>query len=296
MARESEIPVAAVGIEPVGEENRQEVVYFLHEQMEPSRDLDFWRRVVSPPWPRCGPNEGFALRAPDRGIVGVYIAYYSELEEEGDRRVPVCNLGTWCVLPEFRLHSLKLLKRLLGQEGYLFTDFTPSQRVVSINSRLGFEPLSGTKLRGYLTFPQLRGLRGARVLTGEQARARLETSPNATPYAYHAGIPGIEQVVITDGDEDCHVIYRRSRRHGIPLAVVLYVSNRELLVRHRARLGWFLLFRRGVPAVFAERRVALGLSWLSKETGAPRLRMVLGDRELAERVDYRFSELTCLPN
>ena len=49
-----------------------------------------------------------------------------------------CNLGAWCVLPEHRFHALRLLKALLAQDGYHFTDLSPSGNVVGLNERLGF--------------------------------------------------------------------------------------------------------------------------------------------------------------
>ena len=78
-------------------------------------------------------------------VVGAQLAFYSERSIDG-RRERFCNLGAWCVLPEYRFHSLRLLKAALGQQGYHFTDLSPSGNVVDINSRLEFRFLDTTTI------------------------------------------------------------------------------------------------------------------------------------------------------
>ena len=46
--------------------------------------------------------------------------------------------------PGYRLHGLRLLKAVLRQEGYHFTDLSPSGNVVGINERLRFRFLDTT--------------------------------------------------------------------------------------------------------------------------------------------------------
>ena len=88
------------------------------------------------PWDVDAPNAGFMLLDGDT-VVGAHLAFYSERTIDG-RRERFCNLGAWCVLPEHRFHGLRLLKALLAQDGYHFTDLSPSGNVVPLNERLGF--------------------------------------------------------------------------------------------------------------------------------------------------------------
>ena len=69
-------------------------------------------------------NTGFMLLG-DGAVGGVDLASYSERTISG-RRERFCNLGAWCVLPEFRFHALRLLKALLAQDGYHFIDLSPA--------------------------------------------------------------------------------------------------------------------------------------------------------------------------
>src|SRR5262252_10291494 len=99
-----------------------------------------WARSrLAGPWKVEAPNHGFMLRDGQR-IVGAFTAFYSERLVAGTME-RFCDLGTWYVLPEFRFYSIRLIKALLAQDGYHFTALTPSKKVVSIQSRLGFHPL-----------------------------------------------------------------------------------------------------------------------------------------------------------
>ena len=95
-----------------------------------------WARSLDVPWRVDKPNNGFML-LDDGRLVGAHLAYYSERLIDG-RPERFCNLGACCVLPEHRFHSLRLLKALLSQEGYHFTDLSPYGSVIALNERLDF--------------------------------------------------------------------------------------------------------------------------------------------------------------
>ena len=78
------------------------------------------------PWKVDAPNHGFMLRDGQR-VVGVQLAFYSERLVAG-RAERFCNLGAWCVLPEYRFHSIRLLMAVLAQDGYHFTSLSPVDR------------------------------------------------------------------------------------------------------------------------------------------------------------------------
>ena len=56
-----------------------------------------------------------------------------------------CNLGSWCVLPDYRSRSISLLNALLAQEGYNFTILSPDAGPQEILAWLRFRFL--TRLR-----------------------------------------------------------------------------------------------------------------------------------------------------
>ena len=111
------IPIADADVAPVAE--------FLHAELNSNVSARAWARAMNVPWKVDAPNHGFALVGDGR-VVGAYLALYSERTIDG-RAERFCNLGAWCVAPEYRFHSVKLLKALLAQEGYHFTDMSPSR-------------------------------------------------------------------------------------------------------------------------------------------------------------------------
>ena len=152
-----------VRVAPINDADVPAVADFLHANLNGRVSADHWAEALDVPWEVERPNAGFMLL--DEGdVVGVQLAFYSERLIEG-RRERFCNLGAWCVLPDYRFHGLRLLKSALDQEGYHFTDLSPSGNVVDINSRLDFRFLdTSTVLVPNLPWPGSRpGRRSAPI-------------------------------------------------------------------------------------------------------------------------------------
>ncbi len=54
------------------------------------------------------------------------------------RRSTVCNVAALCVRDDLRAHTVRLVRALLKQREYSFTDLSPSGNVVAMDERLGF--------------------------------------------------------------------------------------------------------------------------------------------------------------
>ena len=112
---------------------------FLHGELNGRISPATWAAAIQPPWQTTSPNHGFMLVSGDR-VLGVYLAFYSQRRVEG-RDEKFCNLAAWCVMEQHRSHGLRLLKSMLAQDGYTFTDLSPSGNVVPLNARLNFQHL-----------------------------------------------------------------------------------------------------------------------------------------------------------
>ena len=157
--------------------------------------------------------------------------------------------------PGYRLHGLRLLKAVLRQEGYHFTDLSPSGNVVGINERLRFRFLdTTTALVPNLPWPTLPG-RG-RISSDPELIERTLTGADLELYRDHAATGAARHVVLIRGDEWCYVVFRRDRRKGLPLfASVLYVSNPALFRAMARPFARHLLIRHGALATLAEERI-----------------------------------------
>ncbi|WP_083971004.1 hypothetical protein [Actinoplanes awajinensis] len=269
------------------------VARFLHEHLNSRVPAQAWERAVQVPWKVSAPNHGFLLRDDDGRVVGAYLAFYSERTVGGQVR-KFCNLGAWCVLPEQRFHSLKLLKALLGQPGYEFTDLSPSGTVVPMNTRLGFTFLdTATSVTPNLPWPALP--LGARVSADPAVLENTLTGADLQIYRDHAGTAAARHVVLTRGGRYCYVVFRTDRRKGLPFfASILHVSDPELFRAMLRRFQSHLLLRHGIPAMLAEPRVIGHRPPLSRMLAAPRRKM-FRSADLQDRdIDYLYSELTCL--
>jgi hypothetical protein len=278
-------------IEPITDADTWAVAEFLHVGMGSRVAAVDWHRLMTPPWDVEQPNHGYALRENGR-VVGAYLALYSERMIDGRPR-RICNLGVWCVAEEHRANGLRLLRSLLRQRGYTFTDLTPSETVVALNTRLGFTPLdTATALVPNMPWPVWS--RGVRVIDSPNEIHGLLSGQEQTLYRDHAAT-AVHHVVLVKGDQSCYVMFRRDRHKRLPLfGSILYVGNRDLFRDCEPQFYRYLLFRHGMVATLAEIRIvghrpkrAVMLAGWSK--------MYLSDDLEAAQIDYLYSELTCRP-
>lgn len=284
----------SVGLDlaPIADADVGAVAEFLHEHLNSRLSPAQWARCAIPPWSVEAPNHGFMLR--QRGaVVGVYLAFYSEPEVDGEVRRR-CNLAAWCVLDEHRAHGVRLARAILRQRGYDFVDLSPSGNVVRLNERLGFRLLdTSSSLVPNLPLPSARGVR---VLTApDQIEAAL-TGHDLRVYLDHRSAPAALHFVVRVGDDSCYVIARRDRRKGLPLfASLLHVSDQAVLARAGHAPYRHLLMRHHALVTLAEQRVAGRPPRLSRRQAAPRPRMFRSDGLTPHSVDYLYSELMCVP-
>ena len=132
-----------VDLRPIAESDVASVAEFLNAHLNPSVPPAAWARALDVPWRVDQPNAGFMLaRRRRRGGRAPRVLLRARSIDGRPERF--CNLGAWCVLEEYRFHAMRLLKALLAQDGYHFTDLSPSGNVVGVNERLGFRFLDTT--------------------------------------------------------------------------------------------------------------------------------------------------------
>lgn len=281
-----------IQLAPITAADLPSVADFLHANLNRRVPVGAWERAVQVPWKAAAPNHGFLLHDGET-IVGVYLAYYSERAIDG-RPELFCDLGAWCVRPEYRFHGPRLLKALLAQQGYHFTDLSPSGNVPAINTRLGFRSLdTATALMPNLPWPTLPGR--ARVSSDLSVIDETLSDLDRDIYHDHLQAAAARHVVLVSGDRSCYVVFRRDRRKGLPLfASILYASDPDLLREMARPLTRHLLLRHGVLATLAELRVIGGRPRWSLLLPSPRPKMFKSERLTADQIDNLYSELVCV--
>jgi hypothetical protein len=280
----------AAKLAPIAAADVPDVAQFMHTHLNPRVSATSWSRALDVPWRVDPPNHGFLLR--DNGaVVGAYLAYYSD-RLIGGKQERFCNLGAWCVLEEYRSQGLRLLTSLLAQDGYHFTDFSPSGNVIELNRRLKFSELDTTTA----LLPNLPTMPGrCRISADPDVLATTLSGADRQIYLDHRGTQAAKHVMIGSGDESCYVMFRKDTRKRVRLfASILHVSNPELFRRFARHLGTFLLTRHGAGATLIELRVAGGKPRGAVSLSRSRPKMFKSPYLQAGDIDYLYSELACL--
>ncbi len=281
-----------VELAPIVAADVPEVARFMQAELNPQVDAEQWAEALDVPWVVNAPNHGFLLR--DEGtVVGAYLAYYSN-RTIGDTTEQFCNLGAWCVLESHRSHGLRLLRALLAQKGYHFTDLSPSGNVVPLNKRLKFHVLdTSTALVPNLPWPTVPGR--CRVSSQPSVLSATLTGKDLQIYRDHQLAAAARHVVLLSGGEHCYVMYRKDTRRGLRVfATVLHVGNPELFHRCSRHLSRHLLLHEGAAATLAELRVVGERPPAAVTLRMSRPKMFKSPTLGPDDIDYLYSELTCL--
>ncbi|MGI5189639.1 N-acetyltransferase family protein [Promicromonospora sp. CA-289599] len=282
-----------VGLVPITPDDLPRVGEFLSAHLDSTLTPDRWARSLRPTWTTSHPDHGFLLES-DGQVVGVYAGIYSETGDP-DRRRAVCNLAAWCVLEEFRQHSLRLVRAMLAQRDRELTDLSPSGTVVPLNERLGFRRLDTSgALVVNLALPTRPGVR----LLSERADIEaVLTGGDLAAYRDHADSAAARHVVAVADGRPCWVVFRRVRRKRLGLfASVLHVSDRDVFRAVAPAVYRHILLAHRLPFTLVQTRVCGTRPWHSVRLSAQRPMMYLSRAgEPSEPVTYLYSELTQVP-
>ena len=279
-----------VALGPINSTDVGRVADFLSTHLNRRVPASAWADAMTLSWVDDAPNHGFLLRCGDE-IVGVYLAFYSEREIDG-RQERFCNLGAWCVLEGYRSHGLRLLRAMLAQRGYTFTDLSPSGNVVPLNKRLRF-CLLDTSTAAIPNLPWPVTGRRVMVTSDRGTISRALEGHDLEIFTDHANAPAARHVLVTDDTGTCYIILRRDRRKRLPIfGSLLYVSNPALFMRAGRAVSWHLLVRHRVLVTLAELRIVGSRPRGSFLLRNPRPKMFRSERIHPDQVDYLYSELT----
>jgi hypothetical protein len=279
-------------VHPIIGDDIQRVARFLNESMNSRLSAAEWANAMVPPWSVDSPNHGFMLISGNE-VVGANLAFYS-LRMINGHAERLCNLGALSVREDMRSHTFRLIRAILNQRGYSYTDLSPSGNVVELDRRLGFQPLdTSTALTVNLPWPSDRV---TRVISDLDQIDGLLTGDDQQIFQDHRQAMAVRHLLVVRGPDQCYIIFRKDRRKRLRIfASILYVGNKDLyplVTRHVAR---HLLLRYGAPARFGELRVIGSKPTSAYVLGRPRPKMFKSSRLQETDIDYLYSELTCVP-
>lgn len=282
-------------VRPVCTADLPGVAQFLASNMPSATPADQWVEAwrAANNLPSSGaPNHGMLLQSGDE-IVGVYAAIYS-IRGFAHRPERFCNLAVWCVQPEYRARGWSLLRALLSQQGYHFTDLNPSDVVQKLNIRLGFSYLE-TRSQLAVNLPW-RARSTVVVSSDPDIIGGSLTGDALVVYRDHARAKWARHAVIVRGDEACYVQWRVARIRGRDrLAEIQYASNPELLRAAFLQLSGHLLISHNMLFTVVEERVSGGRVRWAWSRRRPARKMFKSETLAARDIDYLYSEITAQP-
>jgi hypothetical protein len=277
-------------IEPITESTLSEFAQFLHDNLQQSRSPDEWDACLRESWnDEERPNYGFILR--DKGkVVGGIGAYYKNRLING-RTEKICNITSWCVLTEYRQQSMRLAMSVISQDGYSFTDFSPTKVVGATLQFFKFCPLDD-RHAVILNLPW-NFISSVSVLHLPADIEHVLKDEALQIYKDHAIFPWLNHILVGKSGQWCHIIYKRRVFKGLPAADIYYINNKELFNKYSRRLLAYFLFQ-GYVSTLVECRFLNRVPLPSVIQSGFNPKLYLSKTLEDNDIDYLYSEIMAL--
>jgi hypothetical protein len=225
-------------LRPVVEADIDKVCVFLETNMRRGMTREQYRQLFLYPWLEPKPGLGYVLTE-NNEIVGFLGAIYSDRTILG-RVERFCNLTNWCVLPEFRGESLKLLFAILGKRGQTIVNLSPSAEVEKMLVAMKYQVLDTYK-RFSLPLVHTWTLFGRGRIIHQMDRIVAAVDAGERQIIRdHAGC-NCTFLLVVDGKQKCLVVSKQRTKQGVRFSEILYASDATLLRAVFEKVKWSLL-------------------------------------------------------
>ncbi len=283
--------MAGASITPIQEEHLQEVGRFLHDNLNQRISAAAWIASLTHHWSEVRPNYGMQLRDGSR-LVGVLCAIYSD-QMIAERMEKFCNPHSWCVLADYRRHSIGLVLSIIKQRGYHYTMLTPNAKVAEIFRQLRFRDL-GEQIALFPNIPTFRAARGA-VLEARRDMIGSHLPPSVRrDFELHQDIPWLRFLAFGREGDTCLVVYKAGRWKRMRSARILHVSDPAAFRRHRSLMTHYLLVREGFVTSSVETRFIRELPPLAHCRSRTQAKLFLSPTLNDSQITDLYSELAAL--
>jgi len=279
-----------VDVVEIKEEQFQDFVAFLSKAsgQEPSE----LKHRYSYAWAIRKPNYGFGLVTSGR-VVGVIGCIYSKRVVDGSE-AEFCNMCDWFVDADYRQHSVRLLRAVVRQGELTITNFSPNRTAAQVCRQFGFEVIDELKIVVPLPLYALHCQHRSEVTIEHEPQGirRLLSPSDLALFEELADTRECSHVAIKDGDETSYCLFRKDRRRGVPLAVLLFGSHPELIISALPSLSRWLIKTYQSPFLLAESRILPRVPLLAVSIKDPRPPLYRSKTLTPAQIDPLFSERT----
>src|SRR5262245_2266066 len=152
----------------------------------------------------------------------------------------VTNLSSWYVEPEHRALAPLMLRDVVREKGSVFTDLTPSDRVIPMLPAFGFRPLNRGISAVTLPVAAMKPTPHARVHDLADLPEGALPPPVRTLLERHAE-QGTTACVLNVGDTWHPLLFLPRRLRGLPTAQLIYCDSNSALIDNLSAIARFLL-------------------------------------------------------
>ncbi len=278
-------------IRPATPDDREPVVSFLKERMNPKIPSERWRRLFDYPWrPADAPDCGRILEA-NGSLAGFLGATYVD-RQIGGRTERICNMSSWYLLPEQRGRGIgrDMALDLTRDERVSATDLTATLQVQRLLlAHCGFRILDDER---WILRKRARGADDVALLSGATLEAHLGPADRAL-LARNAG-PDVRAIGVEAAEGLCLLVIQ-VKKQGADIAYhqLLHASTPTLLARHAQAVADALLPRE--QAVLAiDRRFSRDPPAGAEAEPVPQPRLYKSSRLAAAEIDNLYNEVLLL--
>lgn len=216
----------------------------------------------------------------------------------GGREERFCNLHSWYVRPDYRVHSLALMRKLAALRDVTITDFSATPQVRAISRRMGFADLDRTAV----ALPPLAwasDIEKCGLMDLDDAGSTATFTLNSAEQAIHRDHRALSchELLVYDSCGYCYIVYSRITHGVLPRvlasSLVHHVSDPVRFVRHHAAIRAHLMQRTCSQCVVVDSRLLAGES-IPSSVRMPAIPKIYRSARLRpEQIDGLYSEQVC---
>jgi hypothetical protein len=174
------------------------------------------------------PKYGYLIEGADAPVGAILLISLSI--QEGDKLAPRCNLSSWFVEPEFRIHVSPLISQATRRQDVTYFNISPPNQTLSVVEAHGFTRYSNGRFVVRI-FPSVRRCAPVQIVASDvHPNASFEPFERDLVLA-HAGYGCLSVWCVTSERAYPFLFFPRLAKRFIPCAQLIYCCHIENFIQ-----------------------------------------------------------------
>lgn len=268
-------------------------IYPLLREIDPRLSEADWYGLFSQPWHSAEDYCGYGLFDGSE-IVGFLGLIFSRRKIDGQVE-NFCNLTSWYVREAYRGRAISMMLPLRKLNNYTITDLSPSDRVIAIFKKLGFQELDTQitalpNIWGKLNLD--RQLKITRDVTSIESQL---DSKEKVLLQDHRSCPRCHHLLAEVNGEYCYIVFTLIKNTKFPYCYIQYLSNSELFARYSMTMRQAIAIKHDTSIILIDRRLLRGTKpAFCFNLPVKTCKLYKSSRLKPEQIDNLYSEMVIL--